>query len=134
MAKGELCNFGEERCWYSHDPKLIERAKHKPHNQAIEDPEKVAARKKKTLCRFYRSGRCQNGDKCEFGHFDKRSNEETAADQSVENVATICLAHSCCAVAAAGLDQISDENGEEAKSSLRRFPVAEAKSDNVVIR
>ena len=66
LAKGELCNFGEERCWYSHDPKLIERAKHKPYNQAFEDPEKVAARKKKTLCRFYRSGRCQNGDKCEF--------------------------------------------------------------------
>ena len=36
-------------------------------------------------------------------------------------------------MAAAGLDQMSDENGEEAKSSLRRFPVAEAKSDNVVI-
>ena len=36
-------------------------------------------------------------------------------------------------MAAVGLDQMSDGNDEEAKSSLRRFSVAETNSDNVVI-
>ena len=68
LVRGVPCNFGEEKCWYSHQAGLVSQAK-----AALQKP----AAKKTTfapdggerVCRFMKQyGTCKKGDQCAFSH------------------------------------------------------------------
>ena len=87
LVRGVPCNFGEEKCWYSHQAGLVSQAK-----AALQKP----AAKKTTfapdggerVCRFMKQyGTCKKGDQCAFSH-----------DVSGKSPATVVLEIGCPAL------------------------------------
>ena len=66
MVKDGKCRFGDDKCWYSHSPKVIAKAKQaaKPKAEASPPPEG----KIQKTCKFWKAGNCTKGNDCKYLH------------------------------------------------------------------
>ena len=102
-VKGEECRFGAERCFYSHSPSTIDKAK--AANSNARSPAQPTT-KKKPVCRFFKKESCKKGDDCDFSH-------STASDTELAGVALslACVTIACPATEnGAAIDNVPDEH------------------------
>ena len=107
LVKGLECYFGDEKCWYSHKPSIVNKAKAADKKTQPQDDDT-----KKQVCRFFKKyGTCRKGDQCEFSHDEQSEGEPTG----------VAINLGCPAVACPLTEEgaSSSADGAQVTSSLR---------------